>query len=163
LTIEYINRIQNNIPTEEDWQGYQDDLDARFAYKLFFGKNIVEVQPVFQMNVIERAWELRALPVKAFQYYVFALRDFIINNNHVVDPNAPIVVFINAAVDCYFSLVQFKLDEYPEHILPVMEALLPSLHFISDHVTTFHIDEEIYGSIPARLQRLLQRYRQLRN
>jgi hypothetical protein len=115
------------------------------------------------MNVIERAWELRVLPVKAFQYYVFALRDFIINNNHVVDPNAAIVGDINAAVDCYFSLVQFKLDEYPEHILPVMEALLPSLHFIADHVATFHIDEEIYGSIPARLQRLLQRYRQLRN
>jgi hypothetical protein len=108
------------------------------------------------MNVIERAWELRVLPVKAFQYYVFALRDYIINNNNNV-------VFTNAAVDCYFSLVQFKLDEYPEHILPVMEALLPSLHFIADHVATFNIDEEIYGSLPARLQRLLERYRQLRN
>ncbi len=151
-----MKQIENEIPTEEDWQGYQDDLDARFAYQLFFGKNIVEVQPVFQMNVIERAWELRVLPVKAFQYYVFALRDYIINNNNNV-------VFTNAAVDCYFSLVQFKLDEYPEHILPVMEALLPSLHFIADHVATFNIDEEIYGSLPARLQRLLERYRQLRN
>ncbi len=150
-----MKQIENEIPTE-DWQGYQDDLDARFAYQLFFGKNIVEVQPVFQMNVIERAWELRVLPVKAFQYYVFALRDYIINNNNNV-------VFTNAAVDCYFSLVQFKLDEYPEHILPVMEALLPSLHFIADHVATFNINEEIYGSIPARLQRLLERYRQLRN
>lgn len=151
-----MKQIENKIPTAEDWQGYQDDLDARFAYPLFFGKNIVEVQPVFQMNVIERAWELRVLPVKAFQYYVFALRDYIINHNNNV-------VFTNAAVDCYFSLVQFKLDEYPEHILPVMEALLPSLHFIADHVATFNIDEEIYGSTPARLQKLLQRYRQLRN
>jgi hypothetical protein len=34
-----MKQIENEIPTEEDWQGYQDDLDARFAYKLFWKKH----------------------------------------------------------------------------------------------------------------------------
>lgn len=35
-----MKQIENEIPTEEDWQGYQDDLDARFAYQLFLEKTL---------------------------------------------------------------------------------------------------------------------------
>ncbi|WP_206099675.1 hypothetical protein [Rheinheimera riviphila] len=42
-----------------------------------------------------------------------------------------------------------------------MEELLPSLHFIPTNLAAYNFDEEIYGSIPARLKTLLQSYRQL--
>jgi hypothetical protein len=40
LRTEQMKQIENKIPTEEDWQGYQDDLDARFAYQLFLEKTL---------------------------------------------------------------------------------------------------------------------------
>lgn len=147
--------MTDKIPGLQDWQGYKDDIDARYAFKIFFGKTLAELQPLFKRNVIERTDELRFMPVRAFQYYIFALRDYIVDEHYSSDDS-------DCAVDCYFNLVQAKLDAAPEAILPVMELLLPSLHFISGNVAAYKIDEEIYGSIPQRLQTLLQRYRQLR-
>lgn len=151
-----MKQIENKIPTEEDWQGYQDEMDARYTYDILFGKTLQQAMPVFQQSCYERIWELRFLPVTVFQYYILAVRDYFIEGYYTPKDSDYIV-------DAYFSLVQLQLDQYPERILPVMEELLPSLHFIADHVATFNINEEIYGSIPARLQRLLQRYRQLQN
>jgi hypothetical protein len=147
--------MTDKIPCLQDWQGYKDDIDARYAFEIFFGKTLAELQPLFKRNVIERTDELRFMPVKAFQYYIFALRDYIVDEHYNSDDS-------DCAVDCYFSLVQEKLDAAPEAILPVMELLLPSLHFISGNVAAYQIDEDIYGSIPQRMQTLLQRYRQLR-
>ena len=147
--------MTDKTPDLQDWQGYEDDIDSRYAFEIFFGKTLAELQPLIRRNVIERTDELRFMPLKAFQYYIFALRDYIVNKHYRADDG-------DCAVDCYFSLVQEKLDTAPEAILPVMEQLLPSLQFIADNVAAYQIDEDIYGFIPQRLQILLQRYRQLR-
>ncbi len=70
--LEQMKQIENKIPTKKTGRVIRmiwmhDSLIS------FFGKNIVEVQPLFQMNVIERAWELRVLPVKAFSVLCFCL------------------------------------------------------------------------------------------
>ncbi|EGM76987.1 hypothetical protein Rhein_2927 [Rheinheimera sp. A13L] len=147
--------MTDKIPGLQDWLGYKDDIDSRFAFEIFFDKTRAELQPLFKRNVIERTDELRFMPVRAFQYYIFALRDYIVDEHYSSGDS-------DCAVDCYFSLVQEKLDVAPDAILPVMELLLPSLHFIASNVAAYKINEDIYGSISQRLQTLLQRYRQLR-
>ena len=58
------------IPSETDWEDVQNsnDLDAGYAYKIFFGKSLSEVQPDFARNPIERCDELRFMPKIPFQY-----------------------------------------------------------------------------------------------
>ena len=50
------------IPSQDDWAGYEDDLDARYAYRNFFGRTIDEAVPLFHENPIERCDELRFMP-----------------------------------------------------------------------------------------------------
>lgn len=51
------------IPSREDWGDFEDDLDARYAFKVFFGKSISEAVPLIQENPIERTDELRFMPI----------------------------------------------------------------------------------------------------
>lgn len=148
--------MHNHIPTEQDWEGYQDDIDARYAYEYFFGKTIYELTEEFRQSVIERADELRFMPVRPFRYYIFALSHFIMEDNYLEGE-------ADMTINSLFNLVLEKLNEYPENILPVMERLLPSLQFMADNVERYNISEEIYGSVPNRLQTILQRYRMLQH
>ncbi len=143
--------METIVPDLSAWQGYEDDIDSRYAFNTFFGKSLLEVQPLLKINVIERADEIRFMPVKAFQYYIFSLRDFILNKNYFVDE-------ADCAVDSYFTLIQEKLNLAPDAILPIIDELLSSLHFIAENIADYNINEDIYGSIPARLQQLLHVY-----
>jgi hypothetical protein len=40
------------IPDELDWENYWDDLDAKYAYKNFFGKSNEEMQSYFEGHVM---------------------------------------------------------------------------------------------------------------
>ncbi|RVU42090.1 hypothetical protein EOE67_01765 [Rheinheimera riviphila] len=146
--------MKTEVPGINDWHGYQDDMDAHYAFKVFFGKTLAEMQPWFRQSVIERTDELRFMPTKAFQYYIFALRDYIIEKNYSEDDD-------DCAVDCLFNLVQQKINSDPGAILPVIDELIPALHVIAANVAMYNINMDIYGSIPQRLQLLLQSYQQL--
>ena len=44
----------SQVPGEAEWAGYEDDLDVRYAYRLYFGKTTDEVKYDFRDLVIER-------------------------------------------------------------------------------------------------------------
>jgi hypothetical protein len=78
------------VPREEDWENYTEDLDADYAHKIFFGKTNEEMQPAFRRCVIERVDELRWMPKIPFQYYIFGLRDYVMRQefDSYDDPDA---------------------------------------------------------------------------
>lgn len=141
------------IPALDDWAGYEEDMDARYAYDVFFGKSHAEVQPDIRRNVIERTDEIRFMPVKPFQYYIFALRDYIVEENYSNDDAAD-------AVNCFFDLVIDKLKHHPSFILPVIYALLSSIEFIACHAEKYGIDEQIYGSLQLKFAEIMKQVEQ---
>lgn len=43
-------RNNSNIPTEQDWGNYLEDLDTKWAYHRFAGRTIGEVLPYFHSS-----------------------------------------------------------------------------------------------------------------
>lgn len=136
------------VPTEKEWLGYEKDLDASYAYKVFFGKTNDEMQSSFKLNVIERTDEIRFMPVKAFQYYIFGLRDYVMKRNFGYLDSSD-------AASCFLGLVLEKLESEPSKIIPVLSELIPSLEFVSNNQKLYEANEEIYGSFKNKYEHII--------
>ena len=135
------------IPTEDDWENYQDDLDAKYAHKIFFGKTNNEVQEDFKRSVIERASELSFMPIKPFQYYVLGFKQFI----EIRDFNQ----FDDAdAASCFIRLVESMLTKKRNFIKPVLNELMPTVRHIAENQSAYDADEQIYGSFKEIYQNI---------
>uniref|UniRef100_UPI0040566737 hypothetical protein n=1 Tax=Candidatus Electrothrix sp. TaxID=2170559 RepID=UPI0040566737 len=128
----------SQIPTEKDWIGYEKDLDAKYAYKTFYGKTNEEMQSAFRYNVIERVDEIRFMPRGAFQYYIFGLRDYVIRQDFGFYDSSD-------AASCFINLILEKLRKDPEFIRPIISDLLPDLEFVAENQKLYEADGEIYG------------------
>jgi len=126
------------IPTEQYWSGYHNDIDARYAYKIFFGKSNEDMQPAFKRNVIERTDELRFMPIRAYQYYIFGLRDYVRNRDFDVLESSD-------AASCFIKLALEKLKDAPNSILPILDELLPDLEYVANNQDLYEAEVDIYG------------------
>ena len=138
-----------NIPTEKDWAGYHNDIDARYSYKMFFGKSNEEMQPAFKNNVIERTDELRFMPDRAFRYYILGLRDHVQKRDFDEFWGAD-------AASCFITLIQQKLNDAPGSVLPVIDELLPVIEFVAKNQALYEADIDIYGNFQDMYQNILK-------
>ncbi|KGF71482.1 hypothetical protein DO97_19285 [Neosynechococcus sphagnicola sy1] len=136
------------FPTDKEWFGYERDLDASYAYKVFFGKTNDEMQSSFKLNVIERTDEIRFMPVKAFQYYIFGLRDYVMKRDFGYLDSSD-------AASCFIGLVLEKLENEPSKIIPVLSELIPSIEFVSNNQNLYEASEEIYGNFKSKYKRII--------
>ncbi len=137
------------IPTEKEWSGYEKDLDAKYAYKTFYGKSNEEMQPAFRNNVIERTDEIRFMPCGALQYYIFGLRDYVIRQDFELYESSD-------AASCFIGLVLEKLRIEPESIQSIVSELLPDLQFVAGNQTLYEADKDIYGDFTAMYQDIVR-------
>ncbi len=144
--------MNREIPTEQEWEDYWNDLDANYAHKIFFGKSNSEVQPDFQRSVLERIDELRFMPVKPFQYYIFGLKQYVESGNfiHFDKPDA---------ASGFINLVAEMVEDKPKYIYPILNELMPALEEISSNQTDYEADLDIYGSFPDILRTIKQAYK----
>jgi hypothetical protein len=42
----------NSIPTEDEWEDYSEDLDAKYAHDMFIGKSNEEMQLQFKNHAL---------------------------------------------------------------------------------------------------------------
>ncbi|MFZ6778822.1 hypothetical protein ACO0LD_18515 [Undibacterium sp. Ji83W] len=141
------------IPTEKDWGDYKSDLDQKYAYKIFFGKNLEEARHLFQGAVIERTEELRFMPVIPFQYYIGAYYQYVTSPAVLSNRNAP------DAASCFLRLVESKLSDDPVSISPLMKELMPAIEYLAKNQALFDADIDIYGDfneILLEIKRLAQ-------
>jgi hypothetical protein len=130
---------RQQVPTEQDWGNYQDDLDQKHAHQMFANKTNAEVQRYFQNNAIETTDELRWMPKIPFQYYMIGFRDAIQAGKF--EP-----LWASDAASCFIGLVLEKLEKHPDHICPIMPDLLPTIEYVANNQTKFKAKESIYGS-----------------
>jgi len=127
------------VPTEEEWENYWDDLDTKYAYKVFYGKTNDEVQEEFKCAVLERAEELSYMPIKPFQYYVFGFKQFI-ESGQFDELDASDVA------SCFIRLIEDMLIRKPAYVKPILNELLSTLKHVAENQADYDADEEIYDN-----------------
>ena len=131
---------QRKVPGPDAWSGYKEDLDAKYAHKLFFGKSTAEVQQYFgDVQSIERASEFLFLPRQAFQYYVFAFAEFVVSDAAVGD---------SESASPFLRLLVNREQRDPGSVAEIYSDLQPFVEFVASHQERYDADPNIYGSFP---------------
>lgn len=141
------------IPTEEDWDDYKSDLDQKYAYKMFFGKNLTAARLLFEGAVIGRTEELRFMPAIPFRYYIFAYCQYLTSTAVLGRWDA------SDAASCFLRLVESKLSDEFDAISPIMNELMPTIEYVAKNQALFDADVDIYGDfneIFLEIRRLVQ-------
>lgn len=126
------------IPGAKEWQGYEADLDVRYAHKLLFGKSTSEVVQHFAgARCIERADELLFMPRAAFQYYVFAFEDYIRSAEAEKDSDAG---------STFLRLLAERERKDPGSVKVIYPELCEAVRFVSGNQEYFDASPDIYGS-----------------
>ena len=141
-----MTKRQRKIPGSDDWSGYKDDLDVKYAHRLFFGKSTAEVQQYFGgTSSIERADELLFTPRRAFQYYVFAFAEFVVSDAGVGDSDS---------ASSFLHLLINREKRDPGSVSDIYLELQPVVESVASHQDRFEADPNIYGSFPDLAARL---------
>ena len=136
----------SEIPSSEDW-GDISDPDVYEAYEFFFGKSNDSLQGEFKKNVIQRCSNLRWMPMKAFQYYIFGLKQYI-ESKDFGEFNKP------DAVGCFFGLLEEKANTFPECLKVIYPKLRPLIDHIADNQLEFEADFDIYGDFKVKAKNI---------
>lgn len=144
------------IPTEQDWGAFDADLDQKYAHQNFSGKSIEEAIPLFESNVIESCSELQLMPLIPFQYYMFALRDYVMSDRVLINETSP------DAASCFLGLVLLKLNEEPASIFPIMEDMIPAVNYAASNQEIFDADIDIYGNFIEKLIEIKKKYEEIK-
>src|SRR3990167_6179355 len=124
--------MNQSIPEDPDWSFYGTQ-DIEFAYKKFHGKSVDEMLSFVSSCPTSAYGYLEVMPAKPFQYYVQAF----------VQVLSPATLEFaeceekGSLASCFLSLIDYKLKNDPECILPVMENLINLAKFISTNQSLY--------------------------
>ncbi len=144
------------VPDAEDWNAWgQDpedlgDLDLRYAHEEFFGKNWQDCVSMFGESPIERTENLRRMPLVPFRYYLRAFAVYL-ESQHALDPDN---IDRSSAASCFLDIVEERLRENREYVLPLMHEILPRLERVVGLQEAFDADEDIFGNFAEQLERI---------
>jgi hypothetical protein len=146
-------------PSNNDWAGYENDLDLIDLHRLFYGKRIEEVYYYFAEGAyISRADELLYVSKSVFQYYIYAYALYLVSigkNDHDAqegflyllihrekrDRGSVSHIFCTQhtfnIMDKYYKDKQFKV------------SLKKIVDMIEEQFAHEQIDNEIYDEIPT--------------
>lgn len=129
---------RRKIPGTKEWAGYEADLDARYARKLYFGKQISEVVGYFAGGrCIERSSELLYMPRGAFQYYIFAFVEYIRSEEAEGDSDAASV---------FLRLISGREKKDPGSVRAIYRELRADVEFVAANQAYYDASPHIYGS-----------------
>ncbi|MGK2925589.1 MAG: hypothetical protein ACSLE2_08200 [Lysobacterales bacterium] len=129
------------IPSNSDWgEINQDDLDADWAYKTFFGKSFDEAVAMFQENALRYQEDLQSMPAAAFNFYAPGLVKYIISPQAAGDSDG---------ASSFLHMVAWMIKTQQKIILPETERLLlGAAEQVSRNQTFYEADTDIYGEFP---------------
>lgn len=130
---------QEKIPSLSDWGNLNElDYDAKYAFNIFYGKNIEQAVGLFQQNFFERAFELEYMPETVFNYYIFAFKQFL-ESNMVKEDDKP------DAASVFINLIKRRVDTNLNSIKKIYPFLQDILYDIAFNQKKYDADIEIYG------------------
>ena len=130
--------LRRPIPGENDWFGYENDLDAKYAHGRLFGKSVDQVeQMIGQYDALSIAEDLHFMPRRAFQYYIFAVAQYLQNERAFEDSDA---------ASSFLSLLIARETEEPGSVSEIYAELEPAVEFVAARQKYFDASVDIYGS-----------------
>jgi hypothetical protein len=128
---------ERRVPGKAEWQGYDRDLDATYAHKLLYGREISEVLDLFRGGRgIERASELAFMPRKAFQYYIFAFVEYLRSEAAAGDSDG---------ASPFLRLLIERESRDPGSVTEIYAEIAPTIDFVVASQDFFDADPTIYG------------------
>ncbi len=142
------------IPSRDDWGDIdQNDLDAQWTFKQFFGKSFDEAEAMFQRNALYYQEDLQSMPATAFNFYAPALADYITSERASGDSDG---------ASSFLHLVVWMFKARRAIMAPDIERLLVSAsERISANQQFYEADVDIYGrfsDLYEDIQRLVERH-----
>ncbi|HYJ41234.1 MAG TPA: hypothetical protein VEW08_10600 [Steroidobacteraceae bacterium] len=132
------------IPGNEEWSGYKDDLDARHAHGLWFGKSLDDMQPLFSGGrSIERGSELLFMPRRAFQFYVFAFAQYVMSEAAIGDPDG---------ASCFLNYLTAREKRDPGSVAAIFSRLEQTIDFVAASQARFDASHDIYGDFTEKAE-----------
>ena len=141
--------IQMKIPTEQDWEDWQGDLDTRYAYKMFFGKSLSDAVELFVDNALGRQEDLMWMPKTPFQFYLQAYKEYILSDRSENDSDG---------ASCYLNLIKYKLEEESTQVTEIFETIVTSLEIVSKNQKYYDANIDIYGDFTQTFELIKEIY-----
>jgi hypothetical protein len=137
-----ILKMAHEIPGDEAWAGYENDIDASYAHAHWFGRSLDDMQKEFpDGRSIERADELLFMPRQAFQFYIFAFAQYVMSEPAIGDSDA-------ASAFLGFLTAREKRD--PGSVAQVYAQLAPTIEFVATSQARFDASHAIYGDFAEK-------------
>ncbi len=125
------------VPGKVEWAGSENDLEARYAYRLYFGQSTADVMYDFREHVIERAIELRSVPRAVFQYDIFAFVDLFALPGESVEQSDCASVFLHLLCD--------RERSDPGSVAEIYADVCETVTHVANNQAFFAADLDIYG------------------
>lgn len=97
------------------------------------------MQKEFKFNSSERCFDLRHMPFKAFEYYIFGLKQYI-DSGDFAEFDKPDVV------SCFLELVRERTITDPSCMKKIIIDLIPTIEVIAKNQAAYEADIDIYGN-----------------
>jgi hypothetical protein len=137
----------SRIPGDQEWLGYDADLDVCYLHRLIFGKSIDDVVPFFANQCIERMDELLFAPRRVFQYYVHAFGAYLMTEGAKGESDA---------ASPFLALLEAREKRDPGSVRNIIDSLEPYLEFLAERQEYFDAPEHIYGNFSQRVANIRQ-------
>ena len=138
----------NRIPNQNDWKGYQQDLDVKYMYHLFFGQSFTQAMAHFGDNrSIERADELLFCPRNVFQYYIFSFANFILSKEAKGDSDS---------ASSFLTFLKIREQKDPGSVAAIYPQLKPVIDFVARNQSYFEADIDVYGNFKHTVEAIHQ-------
>jgi len=148
--------MHNDVPSEVDWGDVESDRDVKYAFQIFFGKTNNEMISEFKKNVTMRTSDLKFMSKIPFKYYMRGFLDFI-QQELYEEFDKPDVM------NCFVTLVEEKLMNSPDEIMPLIDVIDPTLVSICMNQDRYGLDEEIYGDFKVKYKNISSMRKSYRN
>lgn len=137
-----------NIPSKDDWGEIdQNDLDAQWAFKQFFGKSLEEADRMSEENALNYQEDLESMPTTAFNFYAPPLANYLISERAAGDADG---------ASSFLRMVIWMFKERSEVIYDeIRELLLRASEHVANRQAFYEADSSIYGEFPELYEEII--------
>ena len=159
------SQIKNElkIPTLVEWGNYDNDLDLRDMYKLFFGKHNGDVYHYYtNMAFYSRSDELLFSTKKVFQYYIYSFVLYLVLNSEDYDAKE---VFLNLLIArekkdlgsvCGIYRIKVNIEYVDQNFkkYKLNMSLYDMVKLIEKEFNIGTIDNDLYDELPYLIKQI---------
>jgi hypothetical protein len=138
------------LPSRDEINVYDDDLDGRVACDHFFGKTLEQAEGMFHENSLCYQEDLMWMGPAAFCFYLPAFLNYLRSDS--AD---------DADLSCLAMILEYRLENDASALIPIAPQVVSICRHILDHFGRYAVDTQLYGDLQSRLESLDLEFRKL--